>query len=364
SADPGAPAWPVAPAEQVARSNVAAVFDPLLPRAAEQFWRSDAPQAVDEAVEAIAEFVVDGRWPGLMAALARRAATMPRVMLALNCEPPAVASAGAGPECRGSDGSRLRINPATGQIEGMRLAGGLPHPAFAAGPAPALRLAGGDWLERVDMSGLKGGAGTLHLVLRHDSGALAAALHGLAGRPPWQALLDGRPLPREALLNALLTELGEGPPPTAGVGGPLPQLEMPVGVPAAEARGAAPALAAFQAWCAACHWSAETFPPNFLQGPAETLENRLRQCAPRIYVRLAMARQPRAQRAKTPMPPETLLPAFGTHAEAWAQGADRAALEETIRRMLVAESGREPDLPTLLAGGYEALRPCLAPAHP
>jgi NAD(P)-dependent dehydrogenase (short-subunit alcohol dehydrogenase family) len=47
------------------------------------------------------------------------------------------------------------------------------------------------------------------------------------------------------------------------------------------------------------------------------------------------------------------------------QSADiKAALEATIRRLLAAESGREPDLPTLLAGGYEALRPCLAPARP
>lgn len=358
---PDAAGWPVSPAEQVARSNVAAVFEPLLPRAAEQVWRSDAPQAVDEAVEAIAGFVVDGRWPGLTAALARRAAALPRVVIALECTQPAP---GPERECRGADGSRLRLDQAAGRVEGLRLAGGLPHSAFTLRPATPLRLAGGNWLERLDMSGLKNGSGTLRLVLRDDRSALAVAFRRLAGQPPWQALLDGRPLPREALLNALLLELGEHlPPPAAGVP-PVPQLELPASVPAAETTGLAPSLTAFHAWCAACHWSAETFPPNFLQGPAQTLEARLRQCAPRIYVRLAMARLPRAQRAKTPMPPETLLPAFGTHAEAWAQGAERAALEATIRRMLVAETGREPDLPTLLAGGYEALRPCLAPARP
>jgi mono/diheme cytochrome c family protein len=258
----------------------------------------------------------------------------------------------------------LRIDMATGQIEGLRLGAGLPHPAFAARPSPALRLAGGDWLERLDMSGLEKGWGTLRLVLRDDSGALAAALRTLAGGAPWQALLDGRPVPGEALLEALLAELGAGRPSMPVPVLPPPQLELPVALPAAEAGGVAPALAAFHAWCAACHWTAETFPPNFLHGPADTLEARLRQCAPRIYVRLAMAGVPRAQRAKTPMPPETLLPAFGTHAEAWARGPERAALEATIRRLLAAESGREPDLPTLLAGGYEALRPCLAPARP
>lgn len=362
---PDGAVWPVAPAEQVARSNVAAVFDPLLPRAAEQVWRSDSPQAVDEAVEAVAGFVVDGRWPGLMAALARRAAALPRLVIALECTQPA---SGPERECLGADGSRLRLDPAAGRVEGLRLAGGLSHPAFTLRPATALRLAGGNWLERLDMSGLKNGNGTLRLVLRDDHAALAAAFRRLAGQPPWQALLDGRPLPREAMLNALLLELGERLPPSAAGVLPVPQLELPASLPAAlpttETRGLAPSLAAFHAWCAACHWSAETFPPNFLQGPAETLEARLRQCAPRIYVRLAMASLPRAQRAKTPMPPETMLPAFGTHAEAWAQGAERAALEATIRRMLVADTGREPDLPTLLAGGYEALRPCLAPARP
>lgn len=357
---PDGAAWPADPAGQVARSHVPAVFDPLLPRAAEQIWRADSPQAVDEAVEAIASFVVDGRWPNLLAALARRAAALPRVVVALRCEPTATTKA----ECRGDGGQRLRIDMATGQIEGLRLGAALPHPAFAARPAPALRLAGGDWLERLDMTGLEKGRGTLRLVLRDDSGALAAALRTLAGGEPWQALLDGRPVPGEALLDAVLAELGAGRSSMPGPVLPQPQLELPVAPPVAEAGGVAPALAAFHAWCAACHWTAETFPPNFLHGPVETLEGRLRQCAPRIYVRLAMARMPPDQRVKTPMPPETLLPAFGTHAEAWARSPERGALEATIRRLLPAGNGREPDLPTLLAGGYEALPPCLAPARP
>ena len=55
-------------------------------------------------------------------------------------------------------------------------------------------------------------------------------------------------------------------------------------------------LAGFHTWCAACHLSADSVPPNFLAGPAGELEARIRQCAPRIYIRLAMARLPASAR--------------------------------------------------------------------
>ena len=70
--------------------------------------------------------------------------------------------------------------------------------------------------------------------------------------------------------------------------------------------------------------------------------------------------QPAAARDKTPMPPDTLLPALGSDAARWAAGPERAALEAAVAAMLHAETGRAPDPETLLAGGYEALRPCLA----
>ena len=42
------------------------------------------------------------------------------------------------------------------------------------------------------------------------------------------------------------------------------------------------------------------------------------------------------------------------------RAGERAALEAAVVAMLQAETGRPPDPETLLAGGYEALRPCLA----
>jgi hypothetical protein len=59
------------------------------------------------------------------------------------------------------------------------------------------------------------------------------------------------------------------------------------------------------------------------------------------------------------MPPETMLPAFATDAAGWKNSPARAALLAQVGTWLRAENGRPPQLDELLAGGYEALRPCL-----
>jgi len=350
----GLAAWPDDPAARIARTHVAAPFDPLLPRPPDTVWRADGPEAIREAVSGVAEFIADGHWQRLQAALARRGAALPRIEHTLRCE---VVPASRASRCRGAGGASLTLDTAGQRILALSLAGEVPRAPFALSARPHLRLAGGDVLEHVDARALRGGDGLLRLRLRADSQALAAAVSRLAAVP---SLLDEQPLPRRALVAALLDALGDPLP--AGGGRPLPpaRLELPAdGAPALA--GVPPALAGFHAWCAACHLSAETFPPNFLLGPANALETRIRQCAPRIYVRLAMARLPPTARAKTPMPPETLLPAFRSHAAAWAASPERAALEASVAAMLKAESGRDPDPETLLARGYEALRPCLAP---
>jgi hypothetical protein len=209
-------------------------------------------------------------------------------------------------------------------------------------------VAGGDWPR-------------IKAALTKRPQGLARAMSAVMARQDGPALLADQPIPRAGLLAALLTALGETPRKIPPGSWPPARLEVPPSPPNSTASGPLPAaLAGFHAWCAACHLSAEHFPPNFLYGPAAGLEARIRQCAPRIYVRLAMARRPPAGRDKTPMPPETMLPAFHTHAAAWSASAERAALEGFVAALLKAESGRDPDPGVLLAGGYEALRPCLA----
>jgi hypothetical protein len=65
------------------------------------------------------------------------------------------------------------------------------------------------------------------------------------------------------------------------------------------------------------------------------------------------------QRDKTPMPPESMLPAFATHSDRWRNSAARKTLLAQVGDWLRAETGRSPNLNEMLAGGYEALRPCL-----
>ena len=118
----------------------------------------------------------------------------------------------------------------------------------------------------------------------------------------------------------------------------------------------------FYPYCAACHRSADGFPPGFLHGNAAQVEATLRQCAPRLYARLAMADVPPVRRDKTPMPPESLLPAFGSDSDSWRASPVRPAMLAQVSNWLRAETGKPPDLTQLLAGGYEALRPCLTPS--
>src|SRR3546814_11830441 len=103
----------------------------------------------------------------------------------------------------------------------------------------------------------------------------------------------------------------------------------------------------------------ETSPPNFLAGSGAQVAARLRHCAPRLYVRLAMWHRDPQHREKTPMPPP-FPSATGTVATAPSQAA---ALERLAAGLLREETGRAPRLDALLANGYQALRPCL-PAAP
>jgi hypothetical protein len=83
----------------------------------------------------------------------------------------------------------------------------------------------------------------------------------------------------------------------------------------------------------------------------------LRQCAPRIYVRLAMWWRAPTQREKTPMPPP--IPLTYPHTATAPDGVE--ALEQRAGEWLRIESGRKPRLDALLGNGYEALRTCLPP---
>lgn len=393
--------WPDDAALRVAYANVPARFEPLAPRPAQEIWRSDAVDAIDRLVGGLAEFVSATDRRRLAATLATRPA--PTTLHSAPCSATPAASrwsvrcqedVGIGGlqllatlEMRQGRAVRARLErlslPGKGTINGVALSAAARRAGerFALLPegGPPPRGADGNPLARIAFELAPGDSGEGRVVVewREEFTAVEQAIDALAAGPDGSLLFGSRPFPREALFAALFARLGAAivapccqaaemlAPPRlevaavplqGGAMGPF-SVALAPGIPAAAPVEAA--LRGFYPYCAACHQSAETFPPNFLSGSAAQVAATLRQCAPRLYVRLAMAELSAEQRDKTPMPPETMLPAFGTDRAGWRASPARAALLAQVGEWLRAESGQPPKLTRLLAGGYEALRPCL-----
>jgi hypothetical protein len=379
------PFWPTEPAARVAHSHVAARFDPLLPRPPREFWQPAAPGALNTLVAGLAEFVSATDRQRLEAALARQAGATTTARVApcridatasrwsVRCAP---AAGQSGPTLDATLTVR-NVRPLEGVVNRLSLPGGtalgniaLTRPEITAGvwrftPRQDGRLprtADGDALAGLAFRRTAGQAeaGEVSLDLREDFAAADRAIAALADSPAGEALFGPSAIPRADLFAALLGRLGADTRPPTITALPPPHLEVPAATPGSSAdKPVEPAIQGFFPYCAACHQSAETFPPNFLTGSGPQVQARLRQCAPRLYVRLAMADRAPDRRDKTPMPPESMLPAFATDAAAWKNSPARAALLAQVGDWLRAESGRPPQLDELLAGGYEALRPCL-----
>lgn len=363
-------AWPAETAARIGHSHVAAGFDPLLPRQPLRTWQPDAADALTSAVAGLAEFISAAERRQLDAALGR-AAGLARSQHTLPCRSEATRRDGRrsldcgdlqGASLTGSltadggslnrltlpDGTalnRIELRP-EGRRFTLRRAG---HPA---------RTASGDALPGLSLT-----PDGVALEVRQDFARVEQSVNALLEHPETGRLFGPGAFPRQALANALLTHLGSTPTAPccqAATALPPPQLEtmaVAPGHPASAGSTAGPP--AFYPYCAACHQSAETFPPNFLSGSSSEVAAKLRQCAPRLYVRLAMADLAPEQRAKTPMPPESLLPAFATDSAGWRGSPTRQTLLAEVSHWLQAETGRPPELAKLLVDGYEALRPCL-----
>ncbi len=388
----GMNAWPADDAARIARSHVPARFDPLLPRPPREIRQPGAPEAIAALAAGLAEFVPAPERRQIEAALARqpeiattrmivpcRIATSPSPASrwSLHCAPPpgqtgpilagSVDLAGGRP--RGGQLTRLTL-PGGTALSDLDLAIAGKATANEATFTPRLgerqpRSAAGHALTRLSLrrDANDPASGTATLEIREDFAAVERALATLAAGPAGADLFGPGVFPRQALLAALLGQLG-APAATpccrAAQALPAPRLETDAIAPGSPARGPVePAVQGFYPYCAACHQTAETFPPNFLSGSGAQVAARLRQCAPRLYVRLAMADLAPEQREKTPMPPESMLPAFASDRAGWRASPARQALLAQVGDWLRAESGRPPDLGQLLAGGYEALRPCL-----
>ena len=385
-------AWPADRAARVARSHVPARFDPLLPRPPREIIRQPgSPETLGTLAVGLAEFVSAPERRQIEAALAgqpdvattrltvpcRVTAGPPASRWSLHCAP---AAGQAGPKLAGTvdlAGGR----PRSGQLTRLTLPGGtalsnvdlsVTGKATVNGATFTPRLgdrlprsAAGHAITRVNAQrdANDPATGTATLEIREDFAAVDRALSALAAGPAGAGLFGPGVFPRQPLLAALLGQLGTPAAPPccrAAQALPAPRLETDAVAPGSPASGPLElAVQGFYPYCATCHQTAETFPPNFLTGTGTEVAARLRQCAPRLYVRLAMADLAPEHRDKTPMPPESMLPAFATDRAGWRASPARQALLAQVGNWLQAESGEPPNLTRLLAGGYEALRPCL-----
>jgi hypothetical protein len=192
-----------------------------------------------------------------------------------------------------------------------------------------------------------------------DFAAFSAALAQLVENDSAAGdLLAAKPFRRAAVLPALFTLLGL----PAGEWCCLDDRAMaPARLDTGErmSRQAPAGTPRFYQYCATCHLTPERSPPNFLYGNADQVAANLRHCAERIYFRLSMWRQAPGARPKTPMPPGLALQSLGTAPEHWPDSAELAELTRYTADLLRTKQGSAPGIEQLVAGGYEALRPCL-----
>lgn len=386
---PGVNEWPGDMNQRARYAHVPARFEPLAVRRSQDIWRADASDAVSRLTDGLAEFVADSDRRRLAKILSSRPADL--VQYSAPCRFEVRASRWSA-NCLPSGGktgptlsATLEMNDrqqVRGRLDRMTLpdAGALGRIALASakripGELASLRpdaetpprSADGNPLSRIAfrVSPNSSDEGQVLVEFRQEFPAVEQAVAALAEGPQGRALFGANPFPREAIFSALFDKLG------AAKIAPCCQAQAITRPPRRDAHPAATVAAPtaskaveaaaqpFYPYCATCHQGTETFPPNFLSGTDSEVSARLHQCAPRLFVRLAMADLAPEQRDKTPMPPESLLPAYGTDSAGWRSSPIRAALLAQVGNWLRAESGHAPSLEQLLAGGYEALRPCL-----
>ena len=330
----------VAGATGVAQSHVAAGLEPLAPRAPLEVWTAEDPWLVRRFVMGLAELVADTDVRELDASLAGRASAPRRRSFSAVCT-----MSGKRYDCSGE--FTLRGTAAT--VEAIAFGGEpLTHYTLENGVVTSegrgARTASGDRIERVTVR-RAGGKAEATLIVAEDFAPARTAIADFA----WPDAPFSRAKMRLALGLGRRAGCCED---SAGLGAPQEDVGTMPPLP--------PQAVEFENHCAACHRTAERLPPNFLAGDAERVTASLAQCAPRIFVRLAMWQTPATARDKVPMPP----PLASRGGRPWVQtAADPAivALQSIVAGWLRAETGRAPDVTEMLVHGYENLRPCLPP---
>jgi hypothetical protein len=389
--------------ESRALANIAAAFDPLLPRPPLEVWRVDDDDDVDRLVTGLSDFLAASDIEALDKALLERAKTRRAARrtyrASCNVEP-------AGAE-RGRQRVEFHCTPVSTPdrafvVEGRLFVGnnqivggaidrleidGLPPSRDldldvrrsdlrrGAGVTAATPMRGrlrarapdGNALDRIEFRWDSRGGGAATLVVVDDFASARNAIDELANADLTGKFdgFDAVAFRRARLVPALLQRLGAKPEawccidaagmrPAHAARADTP--EPPVGAGFKSATAAS--HAAFHRYCRECHLSNERAPPNYLFGDADEVEAKLKHCAPRIYYRLAMWQRAGESRAKTPMPPEIAVRRFNLADAAWRDGGTLSSLLLSIDDRLQAEGGGQGG-DAVLRQSYESLRACL-----
>jgi len=182
-----------------------------------------------------------------------------------------------------------------------------------------------------------------------------------------QSIFSDQPFRRSLVIGGLLDRMGVSD--TAQCCGarysfPDALLESPVLNLFGKADIAASASRSFVTYCASCHATSGSFPPNFLYGVTSTSSDAIVQCGERIAYRLAMWDRPREERSKSPMPPESFLLNIGINPQEWHTSTSFVKLRNHVSDLPGPDGA--PVYRTDIFGGkaYETLRPCLATEPP
>ncbi len=327
----------LAPGVGIAQADVRGSLEPLAVRAPLAIWKADDQLLAAHFVAGLAAQIPEADVRELDSVLQGRAKSAKRRDYTARCT-----MNGARFDCAGE--ITLRGDAST--IEELTI-GGKPlrqlrlDQGSVTSAGRRARTAAGDSIERVTLT--RGGGGALATVTVVEDFAPARTAITRADWPD-------EPFRRVRLRAAL----GLKAPVQCCATGSLPPARQDIEPAQPLAAEAEP----FVAPCARCHRTPERTPPNFLAGDGKQVRASLAQCAPRIFVRLAMWQTPEGERAKVPMPP----PGASHQGAPWNQsqaGPEIAALQASVAAWLRAETGRTPDVAAMLAGGYENLRPCL-----
>ncbi len=118
----------------------------------------------------------------------------------------------------------------------------------------------------------------------------------------------------------------------------------------------------FQKYCSTCHHGADGFPPNFLHGSPTEVEQNVKHCADRIFVRLSMWKTPLQEQLEAPMPPAMSLHHHGiAAANQWAMHQDFQVLWKEAASAVRQKRGEAFDVESLLRQDYDTLPACLVP---